>query len=101
VFGRWARYAWPSVNNGPLDQPMTLEHDMRYITSTKAANKIYMAPVSPWCELRMPCLFLKRPRAGLCLMVRLPVRGGSSQHPLRTRGVVQQELAVQERESVV
>jgi glucan endo-1,3-alpha-glucosidase len=50
VQGLFSWYAWPSENNRPINKMMDIAADVKYIEVTEEKDKIYMAPVSPWCE---------------------------------------------------
>lgn len=50
VDGLFSWLAWPSQNNGPVDREMSTENDENYLKVTDETEKVYMAPVSPWCE---------------------------------------------------
>lgn len=50
VQGLFSWYAWPSENNRPINKMMDIAADVKYIEVTEKKDKIYMAPVSPWCK---------------------------------------------------
>lgn len=60
VQGLFSWYAWPSENNRPVNKAMTIEADERYMSAVAGEEKVYMAPVSPWCKLQdiIPSSFL-------------------------------------------
>jgi glucan endo-1,3-alpha-glucosidase len=57
VDGLFSWYAWPSVDNGPVDRRMSTDKDQEYIRQLSGAGKAYMAPVSPWCEFALRLCF--------------------------------------------
>lgn len=67
---------------------MSIEVDERYMDVTADKQKVYMAPVSPWCEsraVRKVDLRLTR----------------SSLYPFRKRSFILEELDLLERNAVV
>lgn len=52
VQGLFSWYAWPSENNRPVNKAMSTEVDEMYLDMIEDEQKVYMAPVSPWCKLK-------------------------------------------------